>query len=81
LRFGRLPSRKRPVPGVPAKEEPIRRAVDWLKANQRASGRWFTRSMNQDTGHVLSNAGTAFAVMALRACDVRGGEGQSQKLE
>jgi squalene-hopene/tetraprenyl-beta-curcumene cyclase len=55
--------------GVPATEGPIQRGVTWLKANQRASGRWFTRSLNRDMGHVLSNAGTAFAVMALQACD------------
>jgi squalene-hopene/tetraprenyl-beta-curcumene cyclase len=55
--------------GVPATKEPIRRGVTWLKANQRASGRWFTRSLNWEEGHVISNAGTAFAVMALKACD------------
>jgi squalene-hopene/tetraprenyl-beta-curcumene cyclase len=58
--------------GVAAKEEPIRRGVAWLKANQRASGRWFTRSLNRDAGHYITNAGTAFAVMALRACEEKG---------
>jgi hypothetical protein len=28
---------------VPARQEPIRRGVSWLKTNQRASGHWFTR--------------------------------------
>jgi squalene-hopene/tetraprenyl-beta-curcumene cyclase len=56
--------------GVPATSDPIRRGVRWLKTNQRASGRWYTRSLNADRGHVISNAGTAFAVMALKACDV-----------
>jgi squalene-hopene/tetraprenyl-beta-curcumene cyclase len=55
--------------GVAVKHEAIQRGVGWLRANQRASGRWFTRSLNRDAGHVISNAGTAFAVMALRACD------------
>jgi squalene-hopene/tetraprenyl-beta-curcumene cyclase len=55
--------------GVPAKEGPIRRGVAWLKSNQRASGRWFTRSLNGDWGHVISNAGTAYAVLALKACE------------
>jgi squalene-hopene/tetraprenyl-beta-curcumene cyclase len=55
--------------GVPATKEPIRRGVSWLKTNQRVSGRWFTRSLNWEDGHVISNAGTAFAVMALKACD------------
>src|SRR5262249_53901621 len=56
--------------GVPARRDEIRRGVDWLKTNQRASGRWFTRSLNQDAGHVISNAGTALALMALKSCDV-----------
>jgi squalene-hopene/tetraprenyl-beta-curcumene cyclase len=55
--------------GVPADGEPVSRAVRWLKTNQRASGRWFTRSLNADRDHYISNAGTAFAVMALKACD------------
>jgi squalene-hopene/tetraprenyl-beta-curcumene cyclase len=55
--------------GVAPTAEPIRRGVTWLKTNQRASGRWFTRSLNRDTGHYMTNAGTAFAVMALQACD------------
>jgi squalene-hopene/tetraprenyl-beta-curcumene cyclase len=56
--------------GVPASQEPIARGVDWLKTNQRVSGRWFTRSVNADRAHYITHAGTAFAVMALRACNV-----------
>jgi squalene-hopene/tetraprenyl-beta-curcumene cyclase len=37
----------------------------WLRANQRVSGRWFTRSLNNDRAHYIANAGTAFAVLAL----------------
>jgi squalene-hopene/tetraprenyl-beta-curcumene cyclase len=55
--------------GVPATGEPLRRAVHWLRTNQRASGRWFTRSLNADRGHSITNVGTAFAVLALKACD------------
>lgn len=55
--------------GVAAKDESIRRGVGWLKANQRESGRWFTRSLNNDGRHYISNAGTAFAILALKACD------------
>jgi squalene-hopene/tetraprenyl-beta-curcumene cyclase len=54
--------------GVPADDPAIRRGVAWLEANQRASGRWFTRSLNDDGAHYIANAGTAFAVMALAAC-------------
>lgn len=54
--------------GVPAKDEAIQRGVRWLRSNQRASGRWFTRSLNSDRAHYITNAGTAFAVLALTAC-------------
>jgi squalene-hopene/tetraprenyl-beta-curcumene cyclase len=55
--------------GVSATDEPIRRGAAWLTANQRASGRWFTRSVSADRAHYITNAGTAYAVMALKACD------------
>jgi squalene-hopene/tetraprenyl-beta-curcumene cyclase len=55
--------------GVPAANEPVRKGVAWLKANQRESGRWFTRSLNTDKYHFISHAGTAFAVLALKACE------------
>jgi squalene-hopene/tetraprenyl-beta-curcumene cyclase len=54
--------------GVPAEDPAIRRGAAWLEANQRASGRWFTRSLNNDKAHYIANAGTGFAVMALAAC-------------
>lgn len=54
--------------GVPAKDEAIERGVRWLRTNQRASGRWFTRSLNNDHYHYITHAGTAFAVLALTAC-------------
>ena len=55
--------------GVPAEDESIRRGVAWLKQNQRASGRWFTRSLNTDKFHYITNAGTGFAVLALTSCE------------
>ena len=39
--------------------------VKWMRANQRASGRWYTRSLNNDKAHYIANAGTAFCVLAL----------------
>ena len=45
----------------------IARGIAWLKANQRESGRWFTRSLNNDKAHYIANAGTAFAVMAIQS--------------
>ena len=50
----------------PASAE-VASAVKWLKANQRESGRWFTRSLNNDKAHYIANAGTAFCVLALSA--------------
>jgi squalene-hopene/tetraprenyl-beta-curcumene cyclase len=55
--------------GLPAAHPALRKGVAWLKANQRASGRWFTRSLNTDRAHYISHAGTAFALLALKACE------------
>jgi squalene-hopene/tetraprenyl-beta-curcumene cyclase len=60
--------------GVPASDPALRRAVGWLLANQRASGAWFTRSLNNDKDHYISHAGAAFAVLGLHACGISGGE-------
>jgi squalene-hopene/tetraprenyl-beta-curcumene cyclase len=57
--------------GRPAKDAAVQRGVAWLKKNQRESGRWFTQSLNTDRTHYISHAGTAFALMALKACDVK----------
>lgn len=54
--------------GVPPEEPAIARGVAWLKTHQRASGRWFTRSLNKDNEHFISHAGTAYSVMALSLC-------------
>ena len=54
--------------GVPASNPAIERGVGWLKSHQRASGRWFTRSVNTDQNHYITHAGTAYAVLALHAC-------------
>jgi squalene-hopene/tetraprenyl-beta-curcumene cyclase len=54
--------------GVPSSDSHIQRGLAWLRSNQRESGRWFTRSLNDDDQHYIADAGTAFAVMALRVC-------------
>lgn len=54
--------------GVPESDPRIADGVAWLKAGQRASGRWFTRSLTKDSHHFITHAGTAFAVMALVSC-------------
>jgi squalene-hopene/tetraprenyl-beta-curcumene cyclase len=64
--------------GVPADRPEIVRGVGWLRSNQRVSGRWFTPSPaagEPTEGGVgardlyAQNLGTAFAVLALKACD------------
>ncbi|MBP88199.1 MAG: squalene--hopene cyclase [Planctomycetaceae bacterium] len=54
--------------GVKADDARLSKGIAWLKANQRASGRWYTRSLNKDSKHFISHAGTAFAVMAIASC-------------
>lgn len=54
--------------GLRATDPRLAKGVTWLKANQRSSGRWFTRSAFKDNKHFITHAGTAFAVMALKEC-------------
>jgi squalene-hopene/tetraprenyl-beta-curcumene cyclase len=54
--------------GVPADDARLQKAVAWLLAHQRESGRWFTRSLNNDRDHFITDAGTCLAVLALNAC-------------
>ena len=49
-----------------ARDDPrLMRARNWLKRQQRESGRWFTRSPRKDNKHYISNAATSFALLAL----------------
>jgi squalene-hopene/tetraprenyl-beta-curcumene cyclase len=54
--------------GLDAGREELRRGAAWLRSQQRASGRWFTRSPSKDDRHYITHAGTAYAAMALAAC-------------
>lgn len=55
---------------IPASDQRIQRGVAWLKTHQRASGRWFTQSVNDYRNHAVTNTGTCYAVLALKACGV-----------
>jgi squalene-hopene/tetraprenyl-beta-curcumene cyclase len=55
--------------GVAKDHETVRKGISWLKTHQAETGRWFTRSLNHDRAHYITNAGTAFAVMALKECE------------
>jgi squalene-hopene/tetraprenyl-beta-curcumene cyclase len=54
--------------GVPASDQRIRRGVAWLEANQRSSGRWWTRSLNRDGWQFISYSGTVYPLLALSLC-------------
>lgn len=51
--------------GAKPTDAAVAKGVAWLKANQRESGRWYTRSLSNDADHYIANAGTAFCVLAL----------------
>ncbi len=55
--------------GIDSHDSRLQRGIAWLKSNQRASGRWYSRSLHKDSKHFISHAGTAFAVMALQSCE------------
>ncbi len=55
--------------GVPADDPRIMRGVQWLLANQRESGRWYTRSLNRDGWQFITYSGTAYPMLALALCD------------
>ncbi len=54
--------------GVLADDPQIQKAIRWLKANQRESGRWWTRSLNTDRHHLITYSGTAYPLVALSLC-------------
>jgi len=60
--------------GIPHNHEAVSKGIQWIKSNQKESGRWFTRSLNKDNKHYLTNVGTAFAVMALAEATPKGAE-------
>ena len=54
--------------GIPADDERLQRGIKWIYANQRESGKWFTKSPVNDAGNLISNVGSAYVVLALQAC-------------
>ena len=54
--------------GVSANDPRIQSAIKWLLANQRESGRWWTRSLNTNKFHFITYSGTAYPLLALSKC-------------
>lgn len=54
--------------GVPTNDPRLKKGVEWIKSNQRESGKWFTRSPVVYADNRLSTAGTAYIILALQAC-------------
>jgi hypothetical protein len=54
------------VPHIP--DQFIVRRVAWLLANQRSSGRWWTRSLNRDGWQFITYSGTVYPLLALAMC-------------
>ena len=51
--------------GMAHNDRLVRLGVNWLKQNQRKSGRWWTRSLNTDGRHLITYSGTIYALAAL----------------
>lgn len=55
--------------GIAANDARVQKGIEWLKSNQRESGRWWTRSLNTDSWHFITYSGTAYPLLALQMCD------------
>jgi hypothetical protein len=55
--------------GVSKDDPRVRRAVVWLRSNQRQSGRWWTKSLNTNNWQFITYSGTAYPLLALALCD------------
>jgi squalene-hopene/tetraprenyl-beta-curcumene cyclase len=54
--------------GVPAEDERLRKAVAWLKSEQRQSGRWWMHSLYRGNYHFTTYIATTKAMQALGMC-------------
>ena len=55
-----------PAGAISASDPRLVKGVGWIKSNQRASGRWFTRSLHKDNKHFLTHAGSNMIYMGTR---------------
>lgn len=54
--------------GISKNDPRVQKAVQWLLANQRKSGRWWTQSLNTDKSHFITFSGTCYPLLALAKC-------------
>lgn len=54
---------------IPATDPRIRRGLDWLKREQRVSGRWWMHSLYRGNYHYITYIATTQALKALALCD------------
>jgi squalene-hopene/tetraprenyl-beta-curcumene cyclase len=54
--------------GVPPEDDRIRRALAWLKREQRVSGRWWMHSLYRGNYHYITYIATCQALKALALC-------------
>lgn len=52
--------------GLGSNDVTMSRGLDWLRNNQRESGRWWTQSLNTDNWHFITYSGTAYPLLALQ---------------
>lgn len=55
--------------GVPASDGRIQRGLNWLKREQRVSGRWWMHSLYRGNYHYITYIATCQALKALALCD------------
>lgn len=58
--------------GVPNDDDSLRQGLNWLRKNQRQSGRWWTRSLNTNKSHFITFSGTAYPLLALQRAATTG---------
>lgn len=51
---------------TPDLQDRIERGLHWIRTNQKASGRWWARSLNTDKSHFITYSATAYSLLALQ---------------
>jgi squalene-hopene/tetraprenyl-beta-curcumene cyclase len=55
--------------GISALDPRIQHAIKWIDNNQRATGRWWTSSLNTERLHLITYSATAYALLSLWKCN------------